>query len=66
MNGATYNNTTQTLNIPYTLIQLVIPGTTVHIKTPEEQSIQHYEKLIITIMKAIDIQYITHCTDDQY
>ena len=66
MNGTLVNNTTQPLNIPYTLIQPVIPGKTVHIKTNEEQTVRHYDELIITIMKVMDIQYITHCTDKQY
>ena len=66
MNDTAYNNTTQTLHIPYTFIQPVTPSTTVHIETPEEQTIWHYDELIIAIMKVIDIQYITHCTDNQY
>ena len=60
------NNSTQLSHIPHTLIQLVTPSTIVHIKIPEEQTIQHYDKLIIAIIKVIDIQYITHCTDNQY
>ena len=66
INGTLVNNTTQPRNIPYTLILPVIPGATVQIETPEEQSIRHYDKLIIAIMKVIDIQYITHCVDKQY
>ena len=66
MNGTAYNNITQTLNIPYTLIQPVIPGKQVTCKTPEEQAVQHYEDLILSIMKAMDLQYITHCTNNEY
>ena len=66
MNGTAYNNTTQTLNIPYTLIQPVIPGRQLAYKTPEQQAIQHYEDFILSIMKVIDLQYITHCTDEEY
>ena len=55
-----------TLNIPYTLIQPVIPGKQVTFKTPEEQAIQHYKDLILSIMKAMDLQYITHYTDNKY
>ena len=66
MNGIAYNNTTQTLNISYTLMQPVISGKQVTFKTPEQQSIQHYEDFILSIMKVMDLQYITHCTDDEY
>ena len=61
-----YNNTTQTLTLPYTLIQPVIPGKQVTFKTPEEQAVQHYEDLILNIMKAMDLQYITHYTNNEY
>ena len=61
-----YNNTTQILTLPYTLIQPVIPGKQITFKTPEEWAVQHYEDLILSIMKAIDLQYITHCTDNEY
>ena len=66
MNGTAQNNDTQTLNIPYTLIQPVIPGKQITFKTPEQQAIQHYEDFILSIMKVMDLQYITHCTDDEY
>ena len=66
MNGTAYNNTTQTLNIPYTLLQPVIPGKQITYKTPEQQAIQHYEDFILSIMKVMDLQYITHCMDDNY
>ena len=66
MNGTAYNHTTQTLNIPYTLIQPVIPGKQLAYETPEQQAIQHYEDFILDIMKVIDLQCITHCTDNEY
>ena len=66
MNGTAYNNTMQTLNIPYTLLQPVIPGKQITYKTPEQQAIQHYEDFILSIMKVMDLQYITHCTDNEY
>ena len=66
MNGTAYNNTTQTLNIPYTLIQPVIPGKQLTYKTSEQLAIQHYEDFILSIMKVMDLQYITHCMDDDY
>ena len=66
MNGTTYNNTTQTLNIPYTLIQPVIPGKQLTYKTTKQVTIRHYEDLILNIMKVMDLQYIIHCMDDDY
>ena len=66
MNGTAYNNTTQTLNIPYTLIQPVIPGKQLTYETPEQLAIRHYEDFILSIMKVMDLQCITHCTDDDY
>ena len=66
MNGTAYNNTMQTLNIPYTLIQPVIPGKSLAYKTPKQLVIWHYEDFILNIMKVMDLQYITHCTDHKY
>ena len=66
MNGTIPNNSTQTLNIPYTLIQPVIPGKQVTFETPEEWAIRYYEDFILSIMKVMDLQYITHCTNDEY
>ena len=66
MNGTAYNNTTQTLNIPYTLIQPVIPGKQLIYETLEHQAIRHYEDLILDIMKVMDLQCIAHCADDDY
>ena len=56
----------QTLNISYTLIQLVIPDKQLAYETPEQQMIWHYEDFILSIMKVMDLQYITHCTNDEY
>ena len=66
MNGIAYNNTTQTLNLSYTLIQPVIPGKQVTFETPEQQAIWHYKDFILSIIKVMDLQYIPHCTDDEY
>ena len=66
MNEIAYNNTTQTLNIPYTLIQPVIPGKQLTYETLEQQAIRHYEDFILDIMKVMDLQYITHCTNKEY
>ena len=66
MNGTAYNHPTQTLNIPYTLIQPVIPGKQLTYETPAQLAIRHYEDFILSIMKVMDLQYITHCTNDEY
>ena len=66
MNGTAYNHTTWTLNIPYTLIQPVIPGKQLTYETLEQQAIRHYEDFILDIMKIMDLQCIAHCTDDNY
>ena len=66
MNGTAYNHTTQTLNIPYTLIPPVIPGKQLTYETPEQLAIRHYKDFILSIMKVMDLQYITHCTNDEY
>ena len=50
---------------PYTLLP-VIPGKQVHFETKEEQAVKHYDELIHAIMKAIEIQYVTHCTNKGY
>ena len=55
MNGTAYNQNTQTLNIPYTLIQPVIPGKQLTYETLKQQAIRHYEDFILDIMKVIDL-----------
>ena len=66
MNGTAYNNTIQTLNISYTLIQPVIPGKQLTYKTTKQQAIWHYEDFILDLMKVMDLQCIAHCTDEDY
>ena len=66
MNSTTVNNTTQTLYPTYQTLIPVIPGKQVHFKTKEEYMVKHYDKLIIAIIKVMEIQYITHCTDKGY
>ena len=66
MNGTAYDHTTRTLNIPYTLIQPVIPGKQLTYETLEQQAIRHYEDFILDIMKVMDLQCIAHCTDEDY
>ena len=66
MNGTAYNNTTQTLNISYTLIQPVISGKQLAYETPKQLAIWYYKEFILSIMKVMDLQYITHCTKEKY
>ena len=66
MNSTAYDHTTQTLNIPYTFIQPVIPGKQLAYETLEQRAVRHYEDFILDIMKVMDLQCITHCTDDDY
>ena len=66
MNDTAYNYPTQTLNIPYTLIQPVIPGKQLTYETIEQQAIRHYEDFILDILKVMDLQCIAHCTDEDY
>ena len=61
MNGSI----TQHSQLPYTLLS-VISGKQVHFETKEEQAVKYYDKLIHAIMKVMDIQYVTHCTDKGY
>ena len=56
---------TQPSHIPYTLLP-VIPGRQVYFETKEEQAVKQYNGLIIAIIKVMNIQYITHCTDEEY
>ena len=66
MNGTAYNHTMQSLNIPYTLIQPVIPGKQLAYETLKHRAIRNYEDFILDIMKVMDLQCITHCTDEDY
>ena len=66
MNSTAYNHTTQSLNIPYTLIQPVIPGKQLTYETLEQRAVRHYEDFILNIMKVMDLQCIALCTDDNY
>ena len=66
INSTTVSNVTQTLYPNYSTLIPVIPGKQIHFETKEEQVVKYYDELIIAIMKVIDIQYVTHCMDDQY
>ena len=68
-----YSNNTNNMNSTitqhsqslYTLLP-VISGKQVQFETKEEQAVKYYDKLIHTILKVIEIQYITHCTNNEY
>ena len=68
-----YSNNTNNMNSTitqhsqslYTLLP-VISGKQVQFETKEEQAVKYYDKLIHTIIKVIEIQYITHCMDNGY
>ena len=66
MNSILVNNTSLPFNNSHTLTQLVIPNTTVQIKISEEWSIRYYDKLIIAIMKVMNVNNVTYCTNDNY
>ena len=66
MNGTAYNHPIQTHNIPYNFIQPVIPVRQLTYETPKQLAIRHYEDFILDIMKVMDLQCITHCTDKDY
>ena len=66
MNITAYNHPTQTLNIPYTFLQPVIPGKQLSYETLKQQAIRHYKDFILNIMKLMDLQCVTHCTDKDY
>ena len=66
MNDTAYNHPTQTLNIPYSVIQPVIPGRQLTYETLEQRTIRYYEDFILDIMKVMDLQCIAHCTNDDY
>ena len=66
MHGTTISNITQTFYPNFPTPIPVIPGKQVYFKTKEEYMVEHYDELIITIMKVMEIQYITYCTNEQY
>ena len=66
INSTTVSNVTQTLYPNYPTLIPVIPGKQIHFETKKEQVVKYYNELIYTIMKAIEIQYVTHCTEEGY
>ena len=56
---------TQHTQPSYTLLP-VIPGKQLYFETKEEQAVKHYDELIHTIMKTMEIPYVTHCMDKEY
>ena len=66
MNGTTGNNINHPLYTHYPTLIPVIPSKQVHFETKEEYIVKHYDKFINAIIKIMEIQYITHCTDAEY
>ena len=51
---------------PITILKLIWLQQQITQKTVEEQGIWYYDELIIAIMKAMNVNNVTHCTDDNY
>ena len=51
---------------PITILKPICLQQQITQETVEEQGIQYYNKLIIAIMKAMNVNNVTHCTDDNY
>ena len=66
MNSTTYNNINHLLYTHYPTLIPVISGKQVHFKTKEEHMVKNYNELVTAIIKVIEIQYITHCTNTEY
>ena len=66
MNGTTTNNINHPLYMHYPTLIPVISGKQIAFETSKQQAIQHYEDFILSIIKVMDLQYITHCTDKEY
>ena len=66
MNAQLLNNFNQSNNLSYTILQPVISGKLILIETNKEWMVWYYNKLVVAIIKAMDIYYITHITDEWY
>ena len=51
---------------PITILKPICLQQQITQETVEEQGIQYYNKLIITIIKAMNVNNVTHCTNDNY
>ena len=51
---------------PLTILKPICLQQQITQETVEEQGIQYYNKLIIAIIKAINVNNVTHCTDNNY
>ena len=51
---------------PITILKPVCLQQQITQETVEEQGIQYYNELVIAIMKAMNVNNVTHCTDDNY
>ena len=51
---------------PITILKQICLQQQITQEIVEEQGIQYYNELIIVIMKAMNVNNVTHCTDDNY
>ena len=51
---------------PITILKPICLQQQITQETVEEQGIWYYNELIIVIMKAMNVNNVTHCTDDNY
>ena len=51
---------------PITILKLICLQQQITQETVEEQGIQYYDELVIAIIKAMNVNNVTHCTDDNY
>ena len=51
---------------PLTILKPICLQQQITQETVEEQGIQYYDKLIIAIIKAMNVNNVIHCTNDNY
>ena len=51
---------------PITILKPICLQQQITQETVEEQGIWYYDKLVIAIMKEINVNNVTHCTDNNY
>ena len=51
---------------PITILKPICLQQQIIQETVEEQGIQYYDKLVIAIMKAMNVNNVTHCIDNNY
>ena len=51
---------------PITILKPICLQPQITQETVEEQGIQYYDELVIAIIKAMNVNNVTHCTDNNY